>query len=93
MIPIQQLKDSSVYQLAKSEGMEEGLEIGLEKGRETLMAILLDVIGKRFPGLDVKAELEFVEDLDTLKQLYFDLDRLTGADALRKRLNELVVKN
>lgn len=89
MIPIQQLKDSSVYQLAKSEGKEEGLE----KGRETLMAILLDVIGKRFPGLDVKAELEFVEDLDTLKQLYFDLDRLTDADALRRRLNELVVKN
>ncbi len=89
MVPFEQLRDSSFYQLAKSEGLEEGLE----KGREVVMAVLIDVIGRRFPGLDVKAELEFVEDLDVLKQLYFDLYRLTDSDALRKRLNELVARN
>jgi predicted transposase YdaD len=85
MVPLHQLKDSSFYQFILNEGREEG--------REAVVKMLLYMIGKRFPGLDVKAEVEFIEDLEALTQLGFDLDQLADADALRKRLNELVVKN
>ncbi|MGH9839270.1 MAG: hypothetical protein ACREEM_10845 [Blastocatellia bacterium] len=81
MIPIQELRDSSVYQFARSEGREEG--------RETVIELLAYLIGKRFPQLDLRADLEFIEDLNSLKQLGLELDQLADADALRARLNEL----
>jgi predicted transposase YdaD len=98
MVPLQQLRDSSVYQFIKNEGLEEGREEGIEEGRKAIVEILLYSIERKFPGFvwpgfNLKSELERVENLDPLKRFYFDFDQIADADTLRARLNDFAIEN
>ncbi|HWQ34788.1 MAG TPA: hypothetical protein VNQ79_18205 [Blastocatellia bacterium] len=103
MIPLEQLKESSVYQFFAEEerkkgiaqGLEQGLEEGLEQGRlEGMIAAAADLLrrlaARRFPGFEFGPELEQIRNPETLEQLCLELDELPDAEALRQRLTELV---
>lgn len=89
MVPLDKLKESPGYQFVLSQGMEEGME----KGRQAMEEVLLDLIKKKFPGLELKAEIDCVHDIEALKQLCFNLDQITDAEELRAKVNELATKN
>ncbi len=90
MIPIQSLRESSVYQFILAEGREEGLEEGREEGRkEALSKVLHHLIAKRFPGFSITDELERANNLDALEQICFDFDEIADTAALRARLAEM----
>ena len=93
MISSLDLKDSSTYQAILAEGIEKGIEKGREKGREILENVLLDRIRKQFPGLELKADLDRISDLQALEQLYFSVDQFADAEEFRARINELATKN
>ena len=79
------MKDSPGYQDILAEGREEG--------RKILEEVLLDKIGKQFPGFELKADLDRVSDLEALRQLYFNLDQIADTDDLRAKLDELAPEN
>lgn len=93
MVPLHQLKDSDGYKFLMEEAIKDAHEEIREEARQAMTEILLDLIGKRFPGLDLKVELERVSDPEALKHLYFDLDQVASAEDLRARLNDLATKN
>jgi predicted transposase YdaD len=93
MIPLEQLKESSVYQFIVEEGLKQGREQGREQGRlEALAHLLRRLAAKRFPELELGPELERVRDLEGLEQLCVDLDQVPEAEALRRRLAELAAR-
>jgi hypothetical protein len=51
--------------------------------------MLLHAIGNRFPKLDLGSEIERVHDIEALRQVFFDLDRISDEESLRRRLAEL----
>ena len=105
MFPLQQLKDSPGYQLILAQGVEQGIERGIEKGiergiekgiergRQAMEEVLLGLIGKKFPGIELKSELDCVQDIEALKQLCFNLDQVADAEELRATVKELAMKN
>ncbi len=86
MIPLQQLRDSSVYQYIFTEGREEGREEGR---RNTALHFFRRLAAKRFPGLALGAELEAIRDPEALERLACELDELADENALRQRLAAL----
>jgi predicted transposase YdaD len=90
MVPLEQLRESSVYQFILEEGLEKGREEGREEGRtEATVSLLRRLAAKRFPGLELGPELDRVRDLDALEQLCVDLDRFADAEALQQRIAAL----
>ncbi len=79
------LRETPYYQFILDEGKEEG--------RDIIVEMICDQVAKHFPSLNFKTEIEQIHDLSSLKQLYFDLDRITEIEAFRKRLTELANKN
>ncbi len=74
MIPLEQLKESSVYQHILQEGRDVGRAEGELKGRvegriEEVRKVLIKQIAKRFPALDLQTEINSIEDLSTLEDL------------------------
>ncbi|MDX2043279.1 MAG: hypothetical protein SF097_18830 [Acidobacteriota bacterium] len=97
MFPLQQLKDSPGYQFILAQGVEQGIEKGIEegieKGRQAIEEVLLGLIEKKFPGLNLNAEIDCVHDIEGLKQLCFNLDQVADAEELRAKVNELATRN
>lgn len=85
MVPLHKLKDTPGYQFVLAEGREEG--------REALEEVFLSLIKKKFPGLELKEEIDCIHDLNALKNLCFSLDQIADAKELRAKINELVTKN
>jgi predicted transposase YdaD len=56
MILLQELRESSYYQMILAEGRE--------KGRQATTDLFRLLAGTRFPGIELGAELETVQDLD-----------------------------
>ena len=81
MIPLEQLKESSFYQVIEEEGMKKGLMKGREEGREEgelkgVKEMFSLFAASRFPGCDCEAELDRVHDIEALKQLSLELHSL-----------------
>lgn len=92
MIPIQALRESSVYQFILEEGREKGLEQGLEQGkRNTLKELLQRVAQNRFPGFAVGEDVERIHDLNALEDLCVNLYTLPDEAALQAQLQALAV--
>lgn len=90
MIPIQALRESSVYQFILEEGREEGIQIGREEGkRETLTEMLQRLAQQRFPGIELGEELQRIHELAALEDLCLKLDSLPDEAALRAQLKAL----
>ncbi|MCI0489678.1 MAG: hypothetical protein L0229_24075, partial [Blastocatellia bacterium] len=79
MIPLDQLKESSMYQLIAEEGLKEG-------SAETLRLM----IAKRFPELDVTDEISRISDPSILQQLCVEMIDIPDAASLEKRLAEIL---
>jgi hypothetical protein len=77
MIPIEQLKESSFYQY-----------IAEIEQREALAKMLRLLIAKRFPGLNVAAEIERIHNAAVLQQLCVEMIDMPDAATLQKRLAE-----
>ena len=99
MIPLDQFKESSIYQLIVEEGLEEGHKKGLEEGlkeglregrAQGVAETLSKLISKRFPNLNVAAEILGIHDVNTLQDLCLDVADFQDAEALRTRLNEAI---
>jgi len=86
MIPERILRETPYIQSIMAEGREEGREEGQH---QAVVELLLVAIGKRFPGLDFKADVERVPDTEVLKQLFVELDQIPDVNALRQRLAAL----
>lgn len=84
MIPIQALRESSVYQFILEEGREEG-------ERKTLAEVLQLMAQNRFPGIQVGEELARIHDAEALKDLCVNLYALPDEAALRAQLRTLAV--
>jgi len=82
MVPERILRETPYIQSIIAEGREEGQH-------QAVVELLLVAIGKRYPGLDFKADVERVLATDVLKHLFGELDQIPGADALRQRLASL----
>lgn len=95
MVPLEKLKESPGYQFVLAQGIEEGLEKGIEKGiekgRQAMEEVLLGLIEKKFPGLELKAEIDSVHDIEALKQLCFNVDQIANAEELRAKVHELAM--
>ena len=80
MIPIEQLRESSTYQYILQEGLREGEQKGkLEESRNTL----LKLIAKRFPTLDLRSEIEHINDLSILEDLCLKVIDASNADEMK----------
>lgn len=93
MMPLERLRESSFYQLILNEGRKEGREEGREEERKDALAREADIFrllaDKRFPGIQLGAEVEAVNDPDKLHRLCHELDEIPDPEALRRRLTEL----
>jgi hypothetical protein len=78
MIPIQALRESSVYQFILAEGK-----------RETLTEMLQRMAHNRFPGIQLGEELAQVSDLEALENLCVTLYTLPDEAALHAQLKAL----
>jgi hypothetical protein len=87
MIPLEQLKESSFYKYIIEEGRQEGLQQGQIEGLAEALRLL---VKKKFPGLDVSAEIARISDVSALQNLCLDVFDATDADAFRKRLSEFI---
>ncbi|NOT59139.1 MAG: hypothetical protein HOP19_02820 [Acidobacteria bacterium] len=82
MIPIQALRESSVYQFILEEGREEG-------ERKRLTNVLRRLTQKHFPGVELTEEIEHVHDLTALEDLCVNLSTLPDEVALHTQLKAL----
>ena len=93
MIPLHVLRETpfilSLEMEAREKALVEGRQEGRQETREVVIGMLLHSIGKRFPTLDIGTEIKRVHDLEALKQLFFDLDRISDEESLRRRLAAL----
>jgi hypothetical protein len=78
MIPIQALRESSVYQFILQEGK-----------REMLIDMLQRMAHNRFPGVEIKEEVERVNNLEALENLCINLHMLPDEAALHAQLEKL----
>lgn len=78
MIPIQTLRESSVYQFILEEGK-----------REMLTDMLQRIAHNRFPGVEIKEEVERVNDLEALEHLCVNLHALPDEAELHAQLRKL----
>lgn len=73
--------------------VEQIIEAELYKQREEDLAAVIDLFrllaAKRFPDIQLGKELDTVRDLEGLRKLAHELDRLPTPGALRVRLAEL----
>lgn len=84
MIPIHALRESSMYQFILDEGREDGEQSAVTK-------LLQCFAAKRFPGLEIGEDVNWVEDIAAPEQLCLEINELPNAEALRTRLLELAV--
>ncbi len=93
MMPLERLRESSFYQLILNEGREEGREEGRKEERRIALLREADIFrllaDKRFPGIQLGAEVEAVGDPDKLHHLCRELDEIPDAETLRRKLAEL----
>jgi predicted transposase YdaD len=89
MIPAHVMRETSFIQSIENEAREKALHEGREEGREIVVEMLLHAIGNHFPKLDFVSEIERIRDIEALKQLFFDLDRVSDEGSLRQRITEL----
>ncbi len=87
MITLEQLKESSFYQFVVEEGRDEGRQEG---GLKTARKMLRMLAAKRFPGLKLGEEVDRIHDLDALERLGLEVSDLPDAEALKRRIAELV---
>ncbi len=93
MMPIERLRESSFYQFILEEGREEGRE---EERRAALTreADLFRLLAdKRFPGIQLGAEVEAVGDPDKLHRLCHEVDEIPDPETLRRKLAELAAES
>ena len=81
MMPLERLRESSFYQFILEEGWEKGLKAAADLFRM--------LAAKRFPGIQLGAEVEAVGDPGVLQQLAHELDDIPDPEALLRRLIEL----
>lgn len=86
MVPDHVLRETPYIQSI----IEETREEARAEECDTLTELLLHAISKRFPALDVSAELKRVRNPELLKQLFFDLDQMPDEEALRQHVATLV---
>ncbi len=99
MIPFEQFRESSIYQFILEEGekrgfkraYERGFKKGFKRGRIKPLVWGLNVLrAKRFPALQVSAQLEQIYNASTLRRLYKDAMDMKDADTLKQRLAEII---
>jgi hypothetical protein len=88
LMPIERLRESSFYQFILEEGREEERKAALLREADTLRLLA----GKRFPGIQLGAEVEAVGDPDKLHRLCRELDEIPDPETLRRKLAELTGK-
>ncbi len=101
MIPLEQLKDSSMYEYIVEEGLREGRRKGLQEGREEgreegkfegIAEALLIVLGKRFPDMDASKEIRAIRDVAALEKLLAEAMDISDAAVFQKRIIEVTKK-
>jgi predicted transposase YdaD len=106
MIPLEQLKASSMYEYFMEEarkdiikeGRKKGLQQGIQKGRregkfDGVREALLLVIEKRFPEIDVSKQIKSIRTIATLEKLLTEAVEFSDAAAFQKRLLEITEKS
>ncbi len=87
MIPLEQLKKhSGFYQFILEEGRQEGRQEGC---RQAIIEFFRQLVAKRFPSLQLGAEVEAVEHPELLEQLACELNDIPDGEALQRKLSEL----
>jgi predicted transposase YdaD len=83
MIPLEQLRESSIYQLILQEGKTEGRQEGREEGLEHERTLIARQLRRKFGALAAEAEAQ-VRTLsrERIERLAEDLFDLPDADAL-----------
>jgi predicted transposase YdaD len=98
MIPLEQLKASSMYQYFMeegiNEGMKKGLQKGLQKGRkegkaEGIAEAILLFVGERFPQVDASEQVKRIKDPARLRKLYAEIIKMSDAAELKQRLGRI----
>ncbi|HEV8484203.1 MAG TPA: hypothetical protein VGV87_11720 [Blastocatellia bacterium] len=73
------------------EGRNEGLKEGLKEGRAQGVAETLNkLVAKRFPNLNVTAEIDGIHDVGALQDLCLAVADLPNPEALRARLAQVI---
>jgi predicted transposase YdaD len=75
----------------RNEGLKEGRNEGLKEGRAQGVAETLNkLVAKRFPNLNVTAEIEDIHDVSALQDLCLAVADLPDPEALRARLAQVI---
>lgn len=85
MIPLEQLKESSFYQLILQEGREEERREGLKALADAFRLLA----ATRFPGIQLGDEVEAIRDLGKLRGLCHELEQIPDEATLHRRIAEL----
>jgi predicted transposase YdaD len=89
MMPLERLRESSFYQLILDEGREEEREEGRKEALRLAADFFRQLAAKRFPGIQLGAEVEAVGNPGVLQQLAHELDDIPDPEALQRRLIEM----
>ncbi|MEW6125541.1 MAG: hypothetical protein AB1757_00645 [Acidobacteriota bacterium] len=82
MIPLQELKESSFYQMV----LEEGEQIG---EREGIAKALLMLVEQKFPGLDIETKIATINDAALLEKLFALALKAKDAETFLKHLAKI----
>jgi predicted transposase YdaD len=75
----------------RNEGLKEGRNEGLKEGRAQGVAETLNkLVAKRFPNLNVTAEIDGIHDVSALQDLCLAVADLPDPEALRARLAQVI---
>jgi predicted transposase YdaD len=102
MIPLEQLKASSMYEYFMEEarkdiikeGRKKGLQQGIQKGRregkaEGIAEAILLFISERFPQIDASQQIKRIKDPARLRKLYAEIIKMSDAAELKKLLSRI----
>ena len=91
MIPLEQLKKHpGFYQFILEEGRQEGRQEGQQEGRrQAIIEFFRQLVAKRFPSLQLGAEVEAVKHPELLELLACELNEIPDSEALQRKLSEL----
>jgi predicted transposase YdaD len=84
MISLQDLRESSFYQMILEEGAQQGLE--------TLEHAFRRLANNRFPGIEFAPELDTIDDLPRMGLLVEEILQFDSAAALNSRIKELAAQ-
>ena len=98
MIPLEQLRRSSFYQFILNEGLQEGRQEGRQEGHQEGQIVeaanmVIKLMAKRFPLLDLKEQILQIDNVNTLEQLALDLLEIADADLMKQNVYKILSQN